>query len=99
MFETNTSILSREEIIVPKKWDVIIFNDDKTSFDFVIDLLKDMFGKTHDDAEMLSFKIHMEGHAIVASYPKGIAVEKARRAIIKARENGYPLLVIAKRGS
>lgn len=75
----------------PGLWKVIIHNDDRTSFDFVIMALQEIFDKTLDQAIQLSLKIHEEGNAIAGIYSYEIGEQKIQETTQLARENGFPL--------
>lgn len=75
----------------PKKYNVIMHNDDYTTMDFVVMVLINIFHKSEDDANTIMMKIHMEGNAIVGTYTKDIAESKKKKTVDLARENSYPL--------
>lgn len=70
---------------------VIMHNDDKTSFDFVVDILQSIFKHDQHLAVDLTMKIHDEGNAIVGMYNLEIAEQKVEDATQLARSNGFPL--------
>lgn len=75
----------------PPKYDVIMHNDDVTTMDFVVMVLKRIFRKSDEDAEVLMLKIHNEGMAIVGTYSRDIAQSKADYTMTLAQQNGFPL--------
>lgn len=77
----------------PKKWDVVFYNDDSTPMNYVIGLLKKIFGLNDDLATELTLRIHHENSAVVASYFYEIAEQRAGEALYDARTNGYPLKI------
>jgi len=80
------------DLMAPKMYKVILHNDDYSTFDFVIEVLMEIFNKTKDEAVKLTFQIDQEGLAVVGIYPKDIAETKVSLVKIAAKENGYPLL-------
>ena len=72
------------DIEIPK------FND-YTSFDFVINLLVDIFHHTVSDAERITMSIHHKGKGVAGTYSKEIAEMKVQRVHQLARGAGFPL--------
>lgn len=89
----ETIVRERTQIKIPaiSKSTVILYNDDVTTFDFVTDMLMDIFEKDYEEARDLTMKVHVEGAAKVGSYPHEIAETMVSLAISKARAEGFPL--------
>jgi ATP-dependent Clp protease adaptor protein ClpS len=80
------------KVNIPKMYKVLLHNDDRTTFDFVIMVLCRIFHKNIDDAVAITKHIHENGKGIAGSpYTKEIAEEKTQETIAFARANGYPL--------
>ena len=79
------------EIITPKLYRVILLNDDYTTFDFVIEILKSVFRKSEEEAINLTLKVDREGSAVVGVYPYEIAYMKVEKTHTLARSAGFPL--------
>lgn len=75
----------------PPQFDVVMFNDDVTTMDFVIMVLIRIFRYSQEVAERLMLQIHTEGSAIVGTYYFDIAQSKAEYAMSLARTQGFPL--------
>lgn len=84
-----------EKIRIPKQYQVLIYNDDFTPMDFVVDVLVQIFDKEVDQAVTLMMSIHKGNYAVAGVYPRDIARTKADEAVSWAREKGYPLKVEA----
>lgn len=82
---------SRTGFDEPKHYNVIIFNDDFTTMDFVIEVLTKIFGKSFEDAKALMLAVHTEGKAVAGTYSYDIAISKASLATKLARDNDFPL--------
>lgn len=82
---------SRTGFDEPKHYNVIIFNDDFTTMDFVIEVLTKIFGKSFEDAKALMLAVHNEGKAVAGTYSYDIAISKASLATKLARGNDFPL--------
>ncbi|MEH2929024.1 ATP-dependent Clp protease adaptor ClpS [Candidatus Ventrimonas sp. KK005] len=80
---------------LPRQYQVLIYNDDFTPMDFVVDLLIQIFDKEEEAAIALMMSIHTGSSAVAGVYPKDIAETKAAEAVWRAREEKYPLKVEA----
>lgn len=78
-------------IDIPKKYKVIIHNDNYTPFDFVIKILIQLFNKNNSESEAIATNVHKKGKDIVGTYPKNIAKTKTNKANELAKANGFPL--------
>jgi len=87
----KTNLKDDIDILLPKLYKVIILNDDYTTFDFVINILKSIFNKTEEEAINLTLKIDREGSAVVGVYPYEIAITKVHYVHDIARKAGFPL--------
>jgi ATP-dependent Clp protease adaptor protein ClpS len=77
----------------PKKWKVILLNDDSTPMEFVISLLIEIFRHTHETAADIMLQVHETGSGIAGVYSFEIAEAKAVEATNLARTNSHPLQI------
>lgn len=93
----STDIQLDEKIKVkisePKKWKVILLNDDTTPVDFVISVLIEVFKHTEETAREITLQVHETGSGIAGVYSFEIAEAKAVESTTQARSNGYPLQI------
>lgn len=75
----------------PRRFKVIIYNDDFTTMDFVVKVLTTVFFKSPAEAETLMMQVHKNQSAVVGIYPYDIAQSKVQKATRLAREAGFPL--------
>ena len=80
-----------------KPWVIIFHNDDKTTFDCVIEILMFIYGKSQNEAYHLTLKIHEDGFAVVARETQSIAETLKQEAISYARKKNCPLKVTIER--
>jgi ATP-dependent Clp protease adaptor protein ClpS len=83
----------KQKIEEPKRWKVILLNDDYTPMEFVIQVLQEIFKHSQDTATNITMQIHNEGSGIAGVYNFEIAEVKAVEATTLARSNGFPLQV------
>ncbi len=75
----------------PRRYKVYIHNDDFTTMEFVVLVLKQVFFMNDENAHALMLQVHHSNKAVVGIYTYDVAVSKAQKATNMARENGYPL--------
>jgi len=75
----------------PKKYKVLLLNDDYTSMEFVIDVLMNVFHKSYEEAEQVMLDVHKKDKGICGVYTYEIAETKVLTVHKKAKEGGFPL--------
>lgn len=81
----------RTDLREPRRYKVIIHNDDFTTMDFVVMVLMTVFHKSQAEAEQLMLQVHHSDQAVVGIYSYDVAQSKIQRATMMAREKGFPL--------
>ena len=81
----------RVNLLEPRRYKVIIHNDDFTTMEFVVMVLVQVFLKSEEEAQALMLQVHHSDKAVVGVYSYDIATSKARKATNMAREQDYPL--------
>ena len=83
----------KQKIMEPKKWKVILLNDDHTPMDFVVGILTEVFKHSEDSARDITLQIHQQGSAVAGTYTFEIAEAKAVESTNLARASGFPLQI------
>jgi len=83
---------TRPELKRPRRYKVVLFNDDFTPMEFVVELLEVFFGMNREVATRVMLKVHMEGKAVCGVYTKDVAETKVAQVNQYARDNEHPLL-------
>lgn len=93
MPKEQSSVKERQRtgIREPRRYKVIIYNDDFTTMEFVVMVLKQVFFKSDAEAERLMLKVHRSGNAVVGIYSYDVAQSKVAKATQLARDAGFPL--------
>lgn len=91
--ETSVRERVRTDLREPRKYIVTLHNDDFTTMDFVVEILKTVFYKSDEDAHQIMLAVHHQGKAVVGVYTFDMAVSKVNKATRMARENGFPLRI------
>ena len=96
---TDIDTLTKEKIKLdePGLYDVIFLNDNITTMEFVIKVLKQIFGKTQDQAMSIMNKVHNDGQGVVGSYVHEVAEQKGIETTLAARQENFPLQVKVKK--
>lgn len=89
----GTKLKSRDEekLQRPKKYKVVLYNDDFTPMDFVASLLIQVFNMGQPAAWNITKSVHEKGRGIAGVYSKEIAETKCLQVNDAARAYGHPL--------
>ena len=95
MAGTDIQLDEKIKVVVsePKRWKVILLNDDSTPMEFVISMLMEVFKHTADTAKEVMLEVHESGSGIAGIYSFEIAEAKAVETTNQARTNGHPLQI------
>ncbi|WP_300366086.1 ATP-dependent Clp protease adaptor ClpS [Hydrogenimonas sp.] len=77
----------------PELYKVIMWNDNYTTMDFVVEVLADIFHKSYDEAVEIMLAIHEQGKGVCGTYIYEIAETKVHQTLKRARANEFPLRV------
>lgn len=81
----------KTKIKEPSRYRVIIFDDDDTPFNWVVNLLQVVFNYTEPAANEMAAEVDKNGLGVVGIYTYEIAEQKSAEAITLSRSNGFPL--------
>jgi ATP-dependent Clp protease adaptor protein ClpS len=89
--EGGLATRERPKVERPARFKVLLFNDDYTPMEFVVNLLENVFAKSPSEATQLMLQIHRSGMGIAGVYVLEIAETKVAAVHRLAEERGYPL--------
>ena len=75
----------------PSKYAAVLHNDDYTTMDFVVEVLKAYFAKSTEEAVRVMLQVHQAGRGVAGVYSHEIAETKASQVMEAARARGFPL--------
>ncbi len=75
----------------PAMWQVLMYNDDYTPMEFVVDILTRIFAHSHDAAVQIMLKVHTEGRGVCGVYPRDVAAMKVEQVMDHAHRFEHPL--------
>ncbi len=80
------------ELKRPRKYKVILLNDDYTPMEFVVEILTNFFGHNPSKATNIMLEVHYKGKGICGVYTRDIAETKAAQVNQYSQNNEHPLL-------
>jgi ATP-dependent Clp protease adaptor protein ClpS len=89
----SIEVIERVTMQPPRMWNVILHNDDKTTMEFVVLVLMQIFHKSFDQASEIMMNIHENGKGVAGTYSNEVATQKKDETVTAARTNGFPLKV------
>lgn len=81
---------------VPKKYKVLLLNDDFTPMDFVVHVLQRFFQKSPEQAQQIMMEVHQKGAGLAGVFTLEIAEMKSMQTNQYARLNQHPLKSIVE---
>jgi len=81
----------QERVKRPRMYRVLLHNDDYTTREFVVDVLRTVFHHSEGDAVRIMLHVHYNGLGVAGVFTREIAETKIRTVEQMAREREYPL--------
>ena len=82
---------THKKVKEPSMYKVLLLNDDYTTMDFVVEVLRIVFHKSLTDATQIMLNVHRKGVGMCGIYPFEVAETKVNTVEALARERGFPL--------
>lgn len=89
--DSGVATQTRSKTARPKRYKVLLYNDDYTPMEFVVSLLEQVFGKSPAAATQIMLAIHRSGMGVAGVFVLEIAETKVVAVHRAAEERGYPL--------
>src|SRR5260370_1788977 len=88
-------LLEKDEVKAkrPSMWNIVFYNDDYTSMDFVVFVLTKIFHRSTEDALALTLVVHTKGKGIAGTYTFEVAEQKQCEVFLMAKIEEHPLRV------
>lgn len=80
----------------PRRFAVVLLNDDYTPMDFVVSILIRLFMLPHTQAIAIMMLVHQHGRGVCGIFQKDIAETKCQQVIDCAKDAGYPLYCVVE---
>jgi ATP-dependent Clp protease adaptor protein ClpS len=95
----NTSVITRthteteRKLKKPSLYKVLLHNDDYTTREFVVEVLRGIFHKAEPDAVQVMLHVHQNGVGVAGIYTYEVAEMKVRQVEALASEREFPLML------
>lgn len=89
---TLAEVQVRSSAKIPRKYRVLLLNDDYTPMDFVVEVLKRFFHLEEEKAMQIMLQVHRQGSGVCGVFTRDIAETKVALVNDFARSNDHPLL-------
>ncbi|MCW8854581.1 MAG: ATP-dependent Clp protease adapter ClpS [Gammaproteobacteria bacterium] len=76
----------------PRKYRVVLVNDDYTPMEFVVQILTSFFSMSQEQATKVMLTVHTKGKAVCGEYSYEIAETKVEQVNDYSRKHQHPLL-------
>ncbi len=83
---------AKPKVEPPKRYQVVLLNDDYTPMDFVVDVLQQFFGLDEQKSAMIMMAVHRDGKGVCGVFGREIAEMKVQQVNSYSRENKHPLM-------
>ena len=87
----GAALKDKQKISRPKRYKVLLLNDNYTTMEFVIEILIEVFRRSQDDAVRIMLSVHENGMGVAGVYIKSIAETKVKMVHELAKEMEFPL--------
>jgi len=89
--ERGVETKTRPKTNRPPRFKVLLYNDDYTPMEFVVQVLEKVFMKSPSAATQIMLQIHRAGMGVGGVYVLEVAETKSATVLRMAEERGYPL--------
>jgi ATP-dependent Clp protease adaptor protein ClpS len=94
-FDTDDGVVTRtkseKKLQKPRMFRVLLHNDDYTTREFVVEVLRGVFHKSESDAITIMLHVHNNGVGVAGVYTREVAETKIRTVEGLARRYEFPL--------
>ena len=87
----GTALKDKHKVERPRRYKVLMLNDDYTTQEFVVEVLEGIFRRSRSDAIAIMLSVHQKGKGVAGVYVKSIAETKMKQVHELAQSQEYPL--------
>lgn len=84
--------IAKPKLKPPRRYQVVLVNDDFTPMEFVVEVLQHFFAMDLDKANAVMMQVHRNGKGVCGVYSREVAEMKVNQVNRFSRENGHPLM-------
>lgn len=89
--DSGISIDVKQKKGIPRRYKVIIHNDDYSTMEFVVFILENVFNKSSVEANNIMLNVHLKGQGLCGIYPFEVAETKIEKVHLMAEKESFPL--------
>ena len=86
-----TETRNEQKVTRPRMYRVLMHNDDYTTREFVVDVLRSVFHHSEPEAVRIMMHVHYNGMGVAGVFTREVAETKIQTVEQLAREREYPL--------
>ena len=90
---TRTKTQTKRRLKKPPRYKVLLHNDDYTTREFVVEVLKTVFHRAEPEAVKIMLHVHNNGVGVAGVYTYEVAEMKVRTVEALAQQREYPLML------
>lgn len=90
---TRTRTKTERKVQKPSLYKVLLHNDDYTTREFVVEVLKTVFHRPEPEAVQIMLHVHHNGVGIAGVYTYEVAEMKVRTVEALAQQREFPLML------
>src|SRR3954470_22097165 len=94
--DDGLAIAERPKTKRPRKYVVVLHNDDYTTMEFVVHVLMKFFHLDETESTQVMLQVHHRGFGIVGTFTRDVAETKAATVMAYAKEHQHPLRCTAE---
>src|SRR5438105_1133347 len=83
---------TKQKLEKPKLYKVLLHNDDYTTMEFVVAILREVFHHNEVDATRIMLHVHQNGIGVAGVYSYEIAETRVQKTLSLAKEHQFPLM-------
>lgn len=87
----ETETRTDKKLKKPPLYKVLLHNDNYTTREFVVQVLKEVFHKSETDAVQIMLHVHYNGIGVAGVYTYDVAETKVKTVEALAQQNEFPL--------
>jgi ATP-dependent Clp protease adaptor protein ClpS len=86
-----TRTKKKDDVQRPKRYKVVLHNDDYTTMEFVVWILQSVFHHDEPSAMQIMLHVHKNGMGVAGIYPREVAEARVAKVDALAQTHEYPL--------